>query len=99
MALAGLVLVAAPAASAADNPEPSPEVKGIFAGQCSWCHGAWGLKADKGPRLAGTSMTEQQVEERIRHGKPGYMPPFGKQLSAQEITLMANYIKSLKPED
>ncbi len=79
--------------------DPSGEVKDIFATKCSWCHGDWGLKADKGPRLAGTKMTEQQVEERIRDGKPGYMPSFRKALSDQEITTMAKYIKSLKPED
>ncbi|MBV8869467.1 MAG: hypothetical protein JOY65_08640, partial [Acetobacteraceae bacterium] len=53
-ALGGLVL-----ATAADAAGPSPEVKQIFATQCSWCHGAWGMQPDKGPRLAGTQMTEQ----------------------------------------
>jgi mono/diheme cytochrome c family protein len=93
-ALGGLVL-----ATAADAAGPSPEVKQIFATQCSWCHGAWGMQPDKGPRLAGTQMTEQQVEERIRNGKQGYMPAFRKTLSDEEIETMAKYIKSLKPED
>ncbi len=92
----GLLVAVIPIANAAG---PTPEVKQIFGGQCSWCHGAWGMKADKGPRLAGTQMTEQQVEQRIRDGKPGYMPAFGKELDDQEITLMAKYIKSLKPDD
>jgi mono/diheme cytochrome c family protein len=75
------------------------EAKTIFAAQCSWCHGDYGMKADKGPRLAGTQMTEHQVEERIRGGKPGYMPSFRKFLNDGQITLMAKYIKSLEPTD
>ena len=97
-ALGGLVFATGTDA-AGETPGPSPEVKEIFATQCSWCHGAWGMKADKGPRLAGTQMTEQQVEERIRNGKQGYMPAFRKTLSDEEIETMAKYIKSLKPED
>jgi mono/diheme cytochrome c family protein len=97
-ALGGLAL-ATVADAAGETAGPSPEVKQIFATQCSWCHGAWGMKADKGPRLAGTQMTEQQVEERIRNGKQGYMPAFRKTLSEEEIETMAKYIKSLKPDE
>jgi mono/diheme cytochrome c family protein len=73
------------------------EAKAIFAGQCGWCHGDYGMTADKGPKLAGTTMTEQEVEQRIRNGKPGYMPSFKRFLNDQQIALMAKYIKSLKP--
>jgi mono/diheme cytochrome c family protein len=73
--------------------------KTLFAAQCGWCHGDYGMQAGKGPRLAGTKMTEHQVEERIRNGKPGYMPSFRKALDDEQIALMANYIKSLKPQD
>jgi mono/diheme cytochrome c family protein len=72
--------------------------KGIFAAQCGWCHGSYGMTADKAPRLAGTQMTQQQVEQRIRDGKKDYMPSFRKFLTDEQITLMARYIKSLKPE-
>ena len=75
------------------------EAKAIFAAQCGWCHGSYGMTADKGPRLAGTQMTEQEVRQRIRNGKPGYMPSFHKFLNDDQIALMAKYIKSLKPED
>jgi len=75
------------------------EAKAIFAGQCGWCHGDYGMKGGKGPRLAGTEMTEQQVEERIRNGKSGYMPSFRQFLNDAQIAAMAKYIKSLKPED
>lgn len=75
------------------------EAKAIFAAQCGWCHGSYGMTADKGPRLAGTQMTEQEVRERIRNGKPGYMPSFHRFLNDQQIALMAKYIKSLKVEN
>ena len=74
------------------------EAKAVFAGQCGWCHGDYGMKADKGPQLAGTKMTEKEVEQRIHDGKPGYMPSFSKFLDDDQIKLMARYIKSLKPE-
>ena len=57
------------------------------------------MTADKAPGLAGTQMTEHEVEERIRNGKPGYMPSFHRFLNDQQIALMAKYIKSLKPEN
>src|SRR5689334_3065741 len=86
LAAAGFACAALPQSRAADESSAAasnaaaltPQVKQIFATQCSWCHGAWGMKADKGPQLAGTQMTEQQVEDRIRNGKEGYMPAFGK---------------------
>ncbi len=109
---AGALLVATLAAIAAEN-EPPPsaqaatggaavserEVKGLFANHCSWCHGAYGMTADKGPRLAGTQLTEEQIGERIRKGRPGYMPPFGKVLSDRQVAAFAKYIKSLKPAE
>ena len=75
------------------------DAKTIFAGQCSWCHGDYGMKADKAPRLAGTKMTEAQIEDRIRNGKPNYMPAFRRFLNDGQISLMAKYIKSLEPVD
>jgi mono/diheme cytochrome c family protein len=73
------------------------EAKAVFAAQCGSCHGDYGMKAGKAPRLAGTQMTEHEVEQRIRNGKPGFMPPFRSSLNDQQIALMAKYIKSLKP--
>jgi mono/diheme cytochrome c family protein len=75
------------------------EAKAIFAAQCAWCHGNYGMTADKGPRLAGTQMTEQQVQTRIHNGEPGYMPSFQRFLNHDQIELMAKYIKSLNPDD
>jgi len=105
----GLVFTAAAAGAAAENEAPTgaadstavalPEVKKLFANNCSWCHGAYGMTADKGPRLAGTKMTEEEVRQRIRHGKEGYMPSFGKVLTEEQIRAFAKYIKSLTPAE
>lgn len=78
---------------------PLSEIKKLFANNCSWCHGAYGMTADKGPRLAGTKMTEEEVRERIRHGKEGYMPSFASVLNDKQIAAFAKYIKSLTPAD
>ncbi len=75
------------------------EAKATFAAQCGSCHGDYGMKGGKGPKLAGTQMTQHEVEQRIRNGKPGYMPSFHKLLNDAQIVLIAKYIKSLKPED
>ncbi len=110
---AAVVLLAGWAARGADEPAQTPpavadadiaeqqkaDAKAIFAGQCSWCHGDYGMKADKAPRLAGTQMTTPQVEDRIRNGKPGYMPSFRRFLNDGQIALMAKYIKSLNPQE
>ena len=96
--------LAALAVPAAENPSPGEpavisvtEVKQLFAGQCSWCHGAYGMKAEKGPQLAGTQMTEKQVFDIIKNGKSGLMPSFKKALGDEEIAAIAKYIKALKP--
>ena len=86
---------ATPAAPAA----PAINVKKLFATNCSWCHDDYGMAAGKGPRLAGTDMTEKQVYERIKNGKSGAMPSFAKTLSPEQIAAFAAYIKSLKPQD
>ena len=69
LAAVGFLSVAPTTAPAAENEAgtgaeanaevPLPEIK-----NCSWCHGAYGMTADKGPRLAGTKMTEEEVRER-----------------------------------
>jgi mono/diheme cytochrome c family protein len=83
----------------AEGPASTVDVKKLFASQCAWCHADYGMKAGKGPRLAGTQMTEKQVHDRILNGKTDAMPPFKRVLTEEQITAFAQYIKSLKPED
>ena len=109
LAAVGFLSVAPTTAPAAENEAatgaeanaevPVTEIKKLFANNCSWCHGAYGMTADKGPRLAGTQLTEEQISERIRKGRPGYMPPFGKVLNDRQVAAFAKYIKSLTPAD
>jgi mono/diheme cytochrome c family protein len=113
LAAFGLCLAHSPARAGDDAPQAvtgntaaegvdtqqTTDAKAIFGAQCGWCHGDYGMQAAKGPRLAGTMMTEPQVEQRIRNGKPGYMPSFRKALDDGQIAMLAKYIKSLKPQD
>ena len=73
-------------------------VKSTFASNCSWCHGIYGMKAGKGPQLAGTTMTLEETIERISNGKSGYMPGYLKTLGKEKIEALANYIKMLPSE-
>ncbi len=108
-------LTVAIGANAADEPavEPATEVttapatppakpinvKTMFAMNCSWCHDGYGLHAGKGPKLAGTQMTAEQVYLRIAKGKSGMMPGFEKTLSKDQIDAFVAYIKGLKDSD
>ncbi len=86
---------------AAKSAEPVPaekpkiDVRRLFATNCSWCHQDYGMKAADGPKLAGTSLTEEQVIEQISRGKSP-MPGFRKTLSKDQIEALAKYIKGLK---
>ncbi len=88
-----------PTAGVAIDDAQKADAKALFGGQCGWCHGDFGMSAARGPQLAGTKMTEHEVEQRIRNGKPGYMPGFSKSLDPEQIVLIAKYIKSLQPQN
>ncbi len=93
-----LLAICCASAAAAGEPQDAPppiNAKKLFARHCGWCHGAYGLAADKAPRLAGTTMTEEQVRARIEDGAPGEMPGFANTLSAEQVDALARYIKSL----
>src|SRR5689334_2976435 len=89
----------APAGAGEASPATAVDVKKLFASQCAWCHADYGMKAGKGPKLAGTRMTEKQVHDRIRDGKEDLMPPFKRVLTEEQITAFAQYIKSLPVQD
>jgi quinohemoprotein ethanol dehydrogenase len=85
---------AKPAEPAAAPEKPKIDVRKLFAINCSWCHQDYGRKAADGPKLAGTSLTEEQVVEQISRGKSP-MPGFRKTLSKEQIEALAKYIKEL----
>ena len=86
---------AAKPAEPAPAEKPKIDVRRLFATNCSWCHQDYGMKAADGPKLAGTSLTEEQVIEQISRGKSP-MPGFRKTLSKDQIEALAKYIKGLK---
>lgn len=87
----------APPPAAADAEKPKLDPRKVFATNCSWCHGDFGLKAGKGgPKLAGTAMSADQVRARIVKGKSGSMPGYEKTLSSDQIDVLVEYIKGLK---
>lgn len=83
----------------AEPEKPKVDVRKLFAMNCSWCHDGYGLHAGKGPKLAGTKMTTDQIYDRIAKGKSGAMPGFGKTLKKEQIDAFVEYIKGLKDPD
>ncbi len=77
--------------------EHDMDVKRLFASRCSWCHQGYGMVRADGPRLAGTTISREQVIERIAKGKSP-MPGFRKQLKVFQIEALADYIKALPSE-
>jgi mono/diheme cytochrome c family protein len=101
---------AKPAAAAAPSPESIANGTALYKRQCVMCHGATGLgdgpaaKNLKGklPSLADkatmSKLTDAQIHEAITAGKKtevGNMPALGKRLTAEEITDVVNYVRTL----
>ena len=82
---------AAPEASATDIDGAT-----LFATVCGWCHENGGRTAGKGPKLAGTTRSDEFILNRIRTGKPGAMPAFGGSFSEGQIAAIVAYIRTLE---
>lgn len=78
--------------------DPAADGAQLFATSCGWCHAEGGRVAGKGPKLAGTSRTDEFMIHRIKAGKEGQMPGFGKVFSDEQIAGIVAYIRSLKDE-
>jgi len=76
--------------------EKGLDVNKLFAGTCGWCHSNGGRTAGKGPKLAGTTLTDAEIANRIKNGKPGQMPAFGSAFSDDDIKAIIKYIRDLK---
>jgi mono/diheme cytochrome c family protein len=68
----------------------------LFATVCGWCHENGGRSAGKGPKLAGTTRSDEFILNRIRNGKPGAMPAFGGSFSEGQIVAILAYIRTLE---
>jgi cytochrome c6 len=64
----------------------------LYMTKCVACHGADGrLGAAGAKNLAETKLSVDEVKHQIINGK-GAMPPFGNQLSEEEIQAIADYV-------
>ena len=84
-----------PADSATKAPEFSAH--GTFSSICGFCHEDGGRRAAKGPKLMGTELTDEQIFNRIKFGKPGRMAAFGGAFTDEQIQQIVVYIRNLKP--
>jgi mono/diheme cytochrome c family protein len=88
-----------PDAKAPPPAEASPnDIDGaiMFATVCGWCHESGGRAAGKGPKLAGTTRSDEFIINRIRNGKPGAMPAFGGSFSEGQIVAILAYIRTIE---
>jgi mono/diheme cytochrome c family protein len=79
-------------------PQASPsDIDGetMFATSCGWCHQQGGRAAGRGPKLAGDKHSDEYLIDRIKHGKGGAMPAFGRVFSDGQIIAILAYIRSL----
>ncbi|HEY7650758.1 MAG TPA: cytochrome c [Methylomirabilota bacterium] len=83
---------AAPAADALDGEK-------LFVGTCGFCHQNGGRAAGRGPKLAGTERSDADLMNRIRLGKEGAMPAFGRAFTDAQLRAIIAYIRSLKEDE
>ena len=94
---------AKPAAPAAQSSEGTPppqqfSVKNTFRNICGFCHENYGRKAGKGPQLMATQLTDEQIFNRIKNGKPGRMAAFGGAFTDEQISQIVAFIRTLRPD-
>ncbi len=68
----------------------------MFATSCGFCHQDGGRAPGRGPKLAGTTRSDDFIVDRIKKGKPGAMPAFGTAFSDSQIMAILAYIKALE---
>ncbi len=104
--LAVALTLGAAVASAQDRGGPATPVptdqllsgEQIFASTCGFCHQNGGRAAGRGPKLAGTDRPDEYLLNRIRVGKEGAMPAYGRAFSEAQLRAIVAYIRSLKDD-
>jgi mono/diheme cytochrome c family protein len=79
-------------------PEASPtDIDGetMFATSCGFCHQHGGRVAGRGPKLAGSTRSDEYIIDRIKKGKPGVMPAYARSFSDGQIIAILAYIRGL----
>jgi mono/diheme cytochrome c family protein len=102
LALAIVVNLAAVVAHGQDRP-PAPGADPVigselFTNMCGFCHQNGGRVAGRGPKLAGTDRPDDYILNRIRTGKEGAMPAYGRAFSDAQMRSLIAYIRSLKDD-
>src|SRR5919106_1831375 len=87
----------APPASAAAAGDPATGEQ-IFVNLCGFCHQDGGRVAGRGPKLAGTDRPDDYLVNRIRTGKEGAMPAYGRAFTEAQVRSLVAYIRSLKAD-
>jgi mono/diheme cytochrome c family protein len=106
LALAIVLTLAATVAHGQDRPPTPAATPGadpligqqIFTNLCGFCHQDGGRVAGRGPRLAGTDRPDEYILNRIRVGKEGAMPAYGRAFSDVQLRSLIAYIRGLKDE-
>jgi mono/diheme cytochrome c family protein len=105
LALALAVSVGTAPVSAQDRSRPqtaaipdADEGQRLFGASCGFCHQGGGRVAGRGPKLAGTDRPDEYLLNRIRVGKEGAMPAYGRAFSDRQIRALVAYIRSLKDD-
>ena len=94
-------LLATPMGAAAEEKDGSADsfsVKNTFRNICGFCHENYGRKAGKGPQLMDTQLTDEQIFNRIKNGKPGRMAAFGGNFTDDQIREIVVFIRALRPD-
>jgi mono/diheme cytochrome c family protein len=100
IALLAVVMSLGPALAAAQDRanDTTASAAQIFANTCGFCHQDGGRVAGRGPKLAGTERTDEYILNRIRVGKEGAMPAYGRAFSEAQLRALVAYIRSLKDD-
>ena len=94
LAMASSIGVGAQQSQAPDKIDIEGET--MFATSCGFCHQSGGRAAGRGPKLAGTTRSDDFIADRVRKGKPGAMPAYGSVFSESQIMATVAYIRALE---
>jgi mono/diheme cytochrome c family protein len=91
-----------PCAASADETKPPAkplDVKKAFSTICGYCHGDYGRKASKAPKLMDSERSDDYLFNIIKNGKPGSMAAFSSAFTDDQIRQMVKFIRKLKPDE
>jgi len=86
----------------ADGQKPAAkplDVKKSFSTICGYCHGDYGRKASKAPKLMDSERSDDYLFNIIKNGKPGSMAAFSSAFTDDQIRQMVKFIRSLRADE